>query len=341
MQQVSLDEAESRHWPVLQPIAGPRENPVALNRSVCLIGSRTRVNLSLPAPEVSRAHALLLCDDRGVYLRDLASLNHVYVNDRPVREKVLDEGDELRIGPFVFRCERGFRRSAAPSNGQLPTVGLEAESDHARIPLSGRTTLLGTRQECDVLMSDPLAAPAHAVIFEQDGQRYIRDLRTAAGTFVNDKRIELAELKPGDVIRIGDTPLRYELMPEPQAAAGPTAPPASQQAAGKKPIENEEFNIIPLRDEQEPTPGTEESVLSLRDENDEALTTSSDDSGGSGLAALEDFPVEELPELSDSQHPGHQLNRPSEGHKERAAKSSPEAPARRSETARKVKQSSR
>jgi len=190
-------------------------------------------------------------------------------------------------------------------------------------------------------MSDPLAAPAHAVIFEQDGQRHIRDLRTAAGTFVNDKRIELAELKPGDVIRIGDTPLRFELMPEPQAVSAPTAPPVSEQAAGKMPIESEEFDIIPLRDEQEPSPAQEEAVLSLRDEDDEALSSSSDDSVGSGLAALEDFPVEELPELSDSQHPGRQLNRPSEGHKERAAKASPEAPARRSDTARKAKQSSR
>lgn len=338
MQQVSLDEAVAQQWPILEPIGGPRENPVAINRSVCLIGSRVRVNLSLPSPEVSRAHALLISDKRGVYLRDLASLNHVYVNDQPVKEQMLDDGDVLRIGPFTFRCERGFRRNQEPSNGHLPPVGLEAESDHSRIPLVGRTTLLGTRNECDLLLTDPKAAPAHAVIFELDGQRHIRDLRTAAGTLVNDKRVEQAELKPGDVIRIGDTPLRFDVMPEaiPEAQ---TIPLMEEEPQPKATTAADDLDIIPLRDEPEVAAPAEEPVLSLRDEEDKLSPATSEDSG-SGLAALEDFPVEVLGELSDSQHPGQELAGPADDHKDRSAKSSPERPGQRRRGAPRARQPS-
>lgn len=338
MQQVSLDEAVERQWPILEPIAGPRENPVAINRPVCLIGSRARVNLLLPSPQVSRAHALILIDKRGVYLRDLASLNHVYVNDKPVREQLLDDGDVVRIGSFAFRCERGFRRAEKPTDSHLPPVGLEAESDHTRIPLVGRTTVLGTRKECDVLLTDPKAAPAHAVVFELDGQRYIRDLRTAAGTFVNDKRVEQAELKPGDVIRIGDTPLRFDVMPEAISEAE-TIPLAAEESDGKASPAGEDLDIIPFRADQEAASPPDEPVLSLRDDEDKMPLSSSHDSG-SGLAALEDIPVQVLGDLTDSQHPGQELERPAEEKKDRSAKSSPEGPGPRRRGAPKVRQSS-
>lgn len=339
MQQISLDEAVVRQWPIFEPIAGPRENPIAINRPVCLIGSRARVNLLLPSPQVSRAHALILIDKRGAYLRDLASLNHVYVNDKPVNEQMLEDGDVVRIGPFAFRCERGFRRGEKPADGHLPLVGLEAESDHTRITLAGRTTLLGTRKDCDVLLTDPNAAPAHAVVFELDGQRSIRDLRTVAGTFVNDKRVEQAELKPGDVVRIGDTPLRFDVIPEAISEAE-TIPLAAEESDHKASAAVEDLDIIPFRADEEAASPPDEPVLSLRDEEDKMPLSSSHDSE-SGLAALEDFPVEVLGDVSESQHPGQELERPAEEKKDRSAKSSPERPGPRLRGAPKATQSSR
>jgi len=50
---------------------------------------------------------------------------------------------------------------------------------------------------------------AHAVVFHVGGKRYLRDLGSRTGTFVNGKKIHQQELNPGDTLRIGETDIRY------------------------------------------------------------------------------------------------------------------------------------
>ena len=245
MQEIPRTEAETNQWPILDPIAGPRERAVALGRPVCLAGARVKVHLPLPANEVSRAHALLLSDEHGVYLRDLASLNHVYVNDAPVREATLDNGDVLRIGPFTFRCERGFRRNGA-ADEQAAAMQLSVEGTNTRVALSGRTCLIGRREGCDLLVADPMASPAHAVVFEQGGRHFLRDLRTQHGTYVNDTQVGQAELQPGDRIRIGSTHLRYEPATTDEEAGAVAAAPAPEATEA-------ELNLTPETEDPEAT----------------------------------------------------------------------------------------
>src|SRR5690349_23955938 len=108
MSRLSPVQAEMMNWPVLKPIdPPPGMSAVALNKPVCVIGARNRVHLPLPSPLVSSAHVLIVNASDGVWLRDLVSTNHVYLNDEPVRESALHDGDTIRIGPFSFRCETG------------------------------------------------------------------------------------------------------------------------------------------------------------------------------------------------------------------------------------------
>ena len=44
--------------------------PVGLDRPVCVVGRKDYVNLPLPAKEVSKLHALIVREQRRVYLRD-------------------------------------------------------------------------------------------------------------------------------------------------------------------------------------------------------------------------------------------------------------------------------
>ena len=70
---------------------------------------------------------------------------------------------------------------------------------------------VGRNAGLQVVLSDPLAGGAHAVI-NFDGQRFeIIDLASTNGTFLNDRpgRIIREELNNGDVIHIGDTPLKF------------------------------------------------------------------------------------------------------------------------------------
>jgi pSer/pThr/pTyr-binding forkhead associated (FHA) protein len=60
---------------------------------------RTQSDLNLPDPDVSRKHALLEMLDNGqIILRDLASRNGTFVNDHQITNRVLQQGDRVRMG---------------------------------------------------------------------------------------------------------------------------------------------------------------------------------------------------------------------------------------------------
>jgi pSer/pThr/pTyr-binding forkhead associated (FHA) protein len=272
MRQISAADV-SPQWPILEPLEGCRERPVALSKPVCVAGDRVRVNLTLRAETVSRAHVIFVSDDRGAYLRDLASLNHVFVNEEPVREAALAAGDVIKIGPFAFRCNGGISEASEPAqfSSTAPAAELRTPDDSIHVPLNTRrTTVLGSRDDCDVKMAGEKVSPAHAVIFEMRGGRYIRDLRSMSGTFINGRKVGQAELHPDDEIQIGESKLIYSSAPahdpdgtltgvlaEGEAPATAEAEPAvsdavaPQVAAADAAAPSDDLETIPLLEEPE------------------------------------------------------------------------------------------
>jgi len=58
-------------------------------------------------PGASRRHATITLDDGGEYvLTDLGSTNGTIVNDEPVGEHVLSDGDRITIGNAVLEFRR-------------------------------------------------------------------------------------------------------------------------------------------------------------------------------------------------------------------------------------------
>jgi hypothetical protein len=65
------------------------------------IGREPTCDIYLPHPNVSRRHAELQLTDQGRWLlQDLSSLNHVFVDNRPVKQTFLQFGTEVRIAEF-------------------------------------------------------------------------------------------------------------------------------------------------------------------------------------------------------------------------------------------------
>ncbi|MFW6085683.1 MAG: sigma 54-interacting transcriptional regulator [Myxococcota bacterium] len=63
---------------------------------------------------------------------------------------------------------------------------------------------------CDLVLTDPAVSGSHfEIVTSEDGCR-VRDLESTNGTFVGDVRILEAYLKPGAVVRCGQTRLRFE-----------------------------------------------------------------------------------------------------------------------------------
>ena len=89
-------------------------------------------------------------------------------------------------------------------------------------PLAVGTSLtIGRSATSQTKLVDPHVSRAHCEIRWEAGQALLVDCKSAAGTFVNGQRVENHKLKPGDVIRIGDTQLRFDI----DVSADQTLPP--------------------------------------------------------------------------------------------------------------------
>src|SRR5438270_10782358 len=93
-------------WPALIPLGHHQgKPPIPLLRPVMIVGSRHNAHLHLLSRQISKAHAVLINSDGKVYVRDLASRTHTYVNGQEVREADLVDGDLLKIGTFTFKFQ--------------------------------------------------------------------------------------------------------------------------------------------------------------------------------------------------------------------------------------------
>jgi len=103
----SLDADRALH-PTLTILNGPAEGtalrlPAPPARFV--LGRGEGCDVTLDDADLSREHAELDVGLDGVTLRDLRSKNGVYVGDRRVEERLLDDRDEIRLGATVLRFE--------------------------------------------------------------------------------------------------------------------------------------------------------------------------------------------------------------------------------------------
>ncbi|MCK4602266.1 MAG: FHA domain-containing protein [Phycisphaerae bacterium] len=72
---------------------------------VTVIGRGEKCDLRVPILSVSRRHCELRIAEEGLVVKDLASSNGTYVNNKRVNEASLGAGDRLVIGPIVFTVQ--------------------------------------------------------------------------------------------------------------------------------------------------------------------------------------------------------------------------------------------
>ena len=224
-----LSKQVQQQVPILKIAADQGTHPpVGLDRPVCVVGRHDYANLPLPAKAVSKLHALIVREQRRVYLRDLASTNGVDVNGAAVRETDLSDADVIRIGAFTLRCQSGFGkdgvRPASDGNGaatvdgdggaaaRAPQAELRSQAGNFSFPPGRHTLLIGQREGCEVRLKHETILPVHAVVFELDGKHYVQTFAPELMTRVNGKPVHREELNPGDELRIGKVALRYALV---------------------------------------------------------------------------------------------------------------------------------
>jgi ABC-type multidrug transport system ATPase subunit len=97
--------------PVPGQVSPIHEIPIGVlfgNKDRVVIGRAPDCDVSLPHPMISRYHALLERRPEGLRLRDLASINGVWVGGQRVSEPFqLVDGIRVGIGPFLFSLRGG------------------------------------------------------------------------------------------------------------------------------------------------------------------------------------------------------------------------------------------
>jgi Nif-specific regulatory protein len=96
--------------PRLAAISGKLKGGIfAVDEEAMVIGRETAAHLCIADASVSRRHSKIEKKDDAFVITDLDSLNGTFVNDVPVKSRVLDHGDRVRIGDsqFLFLTHEG------------------------------------------------------------------------------------------------------------------------------------------------------------------------------------------------------------------------------------------
>src|ERR1051325_10104125 len=96
--------------PRLAAISGKLKGAVfAIDDDALVIGRETAANLCLADASVSRRHSKIDKKDQGFVITDLESLNGTFINDVPIKTRLLEHGDRVRIGEsqFLFLTHEG------------------------------------------------------------------------------------------------------------------------------------------------------------------------------------------------------------------------------------------
>ncbi len=76
--------------------------------------------------------------------------------------------------------------------------------------LERRLLRIGRGADCELRLNDPTASRLHVELRVDAGRVWIKDLNSRFGTFVNGVKTTECELRPGDVVRVGETTLRLD-----------------------------------------------------------------------------------------------------------------------------------
>lgn len=246
---------------------GGRAHHLKLGQNVV---GRESADVLLPDKTVSRRHARLEVGEDGVLtLEDLSSTNGTQVGGDvlvPHMGRTLKNGDRVRFGSVIteLRLPPGMAAAvpapdeyivpdypappAPPPAGPARAQVVETREEGGRTCLlvPGVTTFGRRADNTFIIQGDPYVSGSHAqILADGDGFR-LTDVGSTNGTLLNGSRLAINEpqtLTPGDVVLIGGTALRFELLgvapEEGEPEEAPAETHAQSYAAPEDPTEPE------------------------------------------------------------------------------------------------------
>ena len=79
-------------------------------------------------------------------------------------------------------------------------------------PMRAITVTIGRSDQCDISVKDSSMSGRHAEISKINGEIRVKDLGSANGIWLNGERVDEVELFDGDVLRLGQTSIRVDVV---------------------------------------------------------------------------------------------------------------------------------
>ena len=204
-----------------------------LQTPVVTLGRSDENDLVVDDPAISRRHLIFRREGETFSVEDCGSRNGTLYNGLPLTRITLHQGTELQIGACLIRFFGGDRaapnatpvlpseeticrpanelRAAPPKDSPSPTFCLEVvapDGTRRRVSLTRQRVTFG-RSKADVVIVDNRVSRLHGEIqWSPEGFTY-RDTGSTNGSLLNGRSVTSAILKPGDVLRLGETMLTF------------------------------------------------------------------------------------------------------------------------------------
>jgi hypothetical protein len=217
-------------------LAKEMEDNQTVSISRVYVPNHYRVFLSPADREQFQSYEPALRKELSDYLLEHARQEGLALTRRPAVELMTDE--RLNVGEFGIQAQllaeeedqepseeapaagdfghtmvytpagdaRKLDPEPAPSRAQALLVG-----EDKRTVLRGSRAVVGRSRECDVVLDDPNVSRQHAELRRNGGSWSVADLGSTNGIKVNGRRVEQAELSPGDRVSFGLVDLTFEL----------------------------------------------------------------------------------------------------------------------------------
>lgn len=184
-----------------------RHPPLWVVEKLYSIGSAKDNNLVLSDEGIDALHARLISSENKVFLKDNNSQSGCFVNGQRVTQKEIVPGDVIKLGSVEIKVLDPHRVASRPANrNETPPWRLVSDSSWLagksfEIPRN-QAVVIGRGTQCDIVIPGTHLSRRHAELTVDGTSLRVKDLSSANGTFINERRIEESVAYSGDRLRI-------------------------------------------------------------------------------------------------------------------------------------------
>jgi pSer/pThr/pTyr-binding forkhead associated (FHA) protein len=172
------------------------------------IGSAADNHLVLNDSGIDPLHARIISGDNKIFLKDNNSGSGCFVNGQRVTNKEIVPGDLVRLGAVELEVLVPSAPASSETNDDQSHKPWRLVSDGSWLAgqsfeIAGdKPVVIGRGTQSDIVIPGTHLSRRHAEMIVQGDFLKIKDLASANGTFLNDKRVDNGIAHSGDRLRL-------------------------------------------------------------------------------------------------------------------------------------------